>query len=107
MARLEPRLGHKKALVTIARKLLVVVWHVLTKERADRFANEQQVARKFMEYSYHIGLANRQGKQATAFTREQLERLGLGQELEQVAWAGGKRKIPLPPPALSNSTAAK
>ena len=31
-ARLEPRIGRPKALVAIARKLLVAVWHILSKE---------------------------------------------------------------------------
>jgi hypothetical protein len=33
-----------KAIVAIARKLLVVVWHVLTECAADRQANEEMVA---------------------------------------------------------------
>jgi transposase len=45
LARLEPRLGRNKAIVTIARKLLVAVWHVLTKGCADRFADPDLVAR--------------------------------------------------------------
>lgn len=35
-ARLEKRLGANKAIIVIARKLLVVVWHVLTDHEADR-----------------------------------------------------------------------
>jgi hypothetical protein len=37
-ARLRARVGHRKALVAIARRLLVVVWHVLTHETVDRHA---------------------------------------------------------------------
>lgn len=40
--RLEPRLGRKKAIVAVARKLLVVVWHVLTKEVADHNAADER-----------------------------------------------------------------
>jgi hypothetical protein len=36
LARLEPRLGRNKAMVAIARKLLVVVWHVLSRQEADK-----------------------------------------------------------------------
>lgn len=32
LARLEPRLGRKKAIVASARKIPTVVWHVLTRE---------------------------------------------------------------------------
>ncbi len=38
LERKEPRMGYQKAIVAIARKLLVAVWHVLTKKTADRFA---------------------------------------------------------------------
>jgi transposase len=41
LARLEPRLGRNKAILAIARKLLVVVWHVLTDGEADRFADPE------------------------------------------------------------------
>src|SRR5437879_3309760 len=34
--RLAMRIGKKKAIVAIARKLLVIIWHVLSKQEADR-----------------------------------------------------------------------
>ena len=40
-ARLEKRVGSNKAVVVIARKLLVVVWHVLTDREADRHVTPQ------------------------------------------------------------------
>jgi hypothetical protein len=44
--RLEARIGKKKAIVAIARKLLVVVWHVLSKQEADRHSDQEMGARK-------------------------------------------------------------
>ncbi len=38
LKRLQPRLGRNKAIVAIARKLLVSVWYVLTNKASDRFA---------------------------------------------------------------------
>lgn len=99
LARLEPRLGRNKAIVAIARKLLVTVWHVLTQGTADRFAEPARVARKLMNYTYKTGRAQRRAGQSTAaYVREQLDRLGLGAELEHVQW--GRRTIPLPPSTL-------
>jgi len=46
--RLEPRLGSKKAAVAIARKLLVTIWHNLTKREVDRHAIVDKVAFKYM-----------------------------------------------------------
>lgn len=99
LARLEPRTGRNKAIVAIARKLLVAVWHVLTKRQADRYADANRVARKLMDFTYKIGRANRPPGQSTAaYVRAQLDRLGLGAELVSVAW--GRRAIPLPPSRL-------
>jgi transposase len=96
LTRLEPRLGHNKAIVAIARKLLVAVWHVLTKGCADRFAQPEPVARKLMQHAYRIGRDGRQsGQSCGQCVRQQLDRLGLGAELTSLRW--GTRTIPLPP----------
>jgi transposase len=96
LERLEPRLGRNKAIVAIARKLLVAVWHVLTEGCADRYAEPEHVARKLLNYTYTLGKENRpQGLSAAAFVREQLDRLGLGIDLQSVP--RGKRPVPLPP----------
>ncbi len=46
-ARLEKRLGSNKAIVVIARKLLVVVWHVLTDREADRHVSLRRLPPSF------------------------------------------------------------
>ena len=66
LARLEPRLGKNKTIVAVARKLLVAVWHVLTEECADRFANPELVARKFLAHTERLGKANRPAGQTRA-----------------------------------------
>jgi len=100
LARLEPRLGRNKAIVAIARKLLVGVWHVLTKQVADRHAEPARVARKLTQYAYRLGQANRPlGQTAGAWVRTHLDRLGIGRELDAVPWGPG-RKVPLPPSTL-------
>jgi transposase len=81
---LTARMGKHKAIVAIARKLLVVVWHVLTYQQADRQADPQQVARYFLNWGRKLGAANRQDQPVATFARQQLDRVGLGQELEQV-----------------------
>jgi len=55
--RLADRIGKQKAIVAIARKLLVVVWHVLTAQVADRQADPQAVARSLMTWATRYGLA--------------------------------------------------
>jgi transposase len=98
-ARLEPRLGRNKAIVAIARKLLIAVWHILTDAQADRFAQPDLVARKLLNFAYMLGAEHRpDGQSAAAYARAQLDRLGIGADLSGVAW--GKRSIPLPPSSL-------
>lgn len=95
-----PRLGKPKALVAVARKLLVAVWHVLTKGCADRFAQPEQVARFLLQYAYRLGQAHRPRQHAPAvFVRRQLDRLGLGADL--TCTYHGRRPVPLPPSTLA------
>lgn len=99
LARLEPRLGKSKAIVAIARKLLVAVWHVLTKECADRYADPEQVARFLVQYAYRLGQDRRpEGQTMPMYVREQLDSLGLGADL--TSFKNGQRIIKLPPSRL-------
>ena len=67
--RLEPHLGRSKAIVAIARKLLVAVWHVHKKQVLDRFADPQNVARSLIAHAYKVGVSNLpKGQSALVFT---------------------------------------
>ena len=100
LARLQPRLGYNKAIVAIARKLLISVWHILSRKVTDRFAESEAVAQKMLRFAYEVGKENRPGRQTAAgFARDRLDVLGLGQELTSISW-GSKKPIPLPPSTL-------
>ena len=104
LARLEPRLGKNKAIVALARKLLVSVWHILTKGCSDRFANPEYVARKLLKHAYRLGRDHRpQGQSAGQYVRHQLDRLGLGAELTAIP-LDKTRRIHLPPSQLGAAT---
>ncbi len=103
LARLEPRLGRNKAIVAIARELLVTVWHVLARKVADRFAKEEMVSKKMLHIAYEVGKEKRAGKSAAQFVRERMDTLGLGSELMSVPW-GSKKPIPLPPSKLKEGS---
>lgn len=97
LARLQPRLGRNKAIVAIARKLLVAVWYILAQHKTDRFAQPEAIARKFLKFAYQVGKEHRpKGQSAAQFARQRLDTLQLGQELTSIAW-GAKKPIPLPP----------
>jgi transposase len=100
LARLEPRLGRNKAIVAIARKLLICVWHVLSRQVPDRFAEPQAIAQKLLKFAYQVGKSNRPaGQSAAQFVRERLDALHLGTDLMAISW-GSKKPIPLPPSKL-------
>ena len=83
--RLVPSLGKGKAIVAIARKLLVVVWQVLTHQAADCQADVAMVARKLQRWGKSRSLATQHGLSSVAFARQHLRRLGLDLSLEGVA----------------------
>jgi transposase len=98
LARLQPRLGRNKAIVAIARKLLVAVWHVLAENETDRFAEPVGVARKLLNYAYLLGKENRPAEQSGAqYARQQLDDLGLGTDLTAIPWGPSRPPIPMPP----------
>jgi transposase len=99
LARLEPRLGRNKAVVAIARKLLIAVWYVL-QGRTDKYAEPEAIAQKMLKFAYQVGKAHRPKQQSAAqFARLRLDALGLGQDLTSIPW-GLKKPIPLPPSPL-------
>jgi transposase len=80
---LSSRLGRSKAIVAIARRLLVAVWHILSKQEADRHAVPKDVARSFFNLAYKIGVRNLPDKHsALSYTRYQLDRLGVGNGID-------------------------
>jgi transposase len=96
LARLQLRLGRNKAIVAIARKLLVTVWYILAQHKTDRFAQPEAIAQKLLKFAYQLGKENRpKGQSAAQFVRLRLDALSIGNELTCIAW-GSKNPIPLP-----------
>lgn len=101
--RLCKSIGKKKAMVAIARKLLVLVWHLLTNGAADKFANPSQVAHGLFAFAYRARVKNLpNGMSALQFTRTQMDRLGIGQEMLLLPW--GTKRFKLPPSRLTAET---
>jgi transposase len=99
LERLEPRRGRNKAVVAIARKMLVAVWFLLHEQAAEKHLNLERVARKYYEFAYTVGKTNwGECKTAAEFIRCQLDRAGIGQEMTWFIYA--RKKIELPPSKL-------
>jgi hypothetical protein len=102
LARLDPRLGRNKAVVAVARKMLVVVWHVLTKQEAERFTDPTRIARKYLEFAYRLGKENRGDQTAYQYVRTHLDRLGICKDLMAFRYSG--RIVKLPPSSLASTS---
>lgn len=99
--RLASRIGARKAIVAIARKLLVVLWHVLTVRVADRQADPEALARKFLNLGTKQRVASRLQISRLAFVQQGLNQLGLGQTL--TAFRVGQHMVQLPGAAAPSS----
>jgi len=92
--RLSKRMPVNQAIVAIARKLLVVVWHVLHDHEVDQHAQVDKVAAKFFVWSGRLGPTARGPFTPRQFVRWQLMQLGLGADLTHVPFGGELRSLP-------------
>ena len=71
----------------------------MTNEIADKHHDPRDVACSLFKLAYAVKVRNLPGKQsALQFTRNQLDRLGIGQNLKVIPW--GSKKVKLPPSGL-------
>lgn len=99
LERLEPHTGRNKAIVAIARKMLVAVWFLLHEQVTEKHLNLERVARKYCEFAYMVGKFNwGECKTVAEFIRSQLDRAGIGQEMTSFTYS--RRKMELPPSKL-------
>ncbi len=91
--RLSGRMSEKKAIVAIAHKLLVVVWHVLTDQTADTEADPDLVASKLVIWSKRLGEEGRGGLTTSQFVRYHLMQLRLGDDLKAIGRGKGARSL--------------
>jgi hypothetical protein len=99
--RLCHRMHSNKAIVAIARQLLVVIWHVLIERSADQQADPDMVAFKLMTWSWKLTNEQRGGLTSRQFIRYHLLRLNLGRDLTHVVRGGAKRLIAPPEEVLA------
>lgn len=92
-ARLCRRKPEGVAIVAIARRLLVAVWHVLSERAADRHANPVTVACKLMRWSWQLTPEQREGLATRQFIRYGLLRLRLGNDLTGFTYGGMPRRL--------------
>jgi len=85
---LKRRMRPTQAIVAMARRLLVAVWHVLSKEETDRNASEEDLAWKMLLLSWSLGEEARLGLSYKQFAKYAL--LGLGVQRDLTSFMRGK-----------------
>lgn len=79
-----------QAIVVIARKLLVAVWHVLTKQETDLHANEEDLANKMLVLAWDLDENVRLGMSYKQFTKFALMKLGIETDITRFV----RKKVP-------------
>ncbi|WP_052568817.1 hypothetical protein [Ktedonobacter racemifer] len=88
--RLAARIGKQKAIVAIARKLLVTIWHVLSQQEADCHAQVEAITRKLLNWISHTGTIPGKKRDRLLLLYDYLDQLGLSEEVEQVNYHGSR-----------------
>jgi transposase len=91
--RLSQRLITGKAIVAIARRLLVVLWHVLSKRQSYRHIAVEKIASKMMLWSEKVRKHDRQAAATRLFVRRRLMTLGVGKNLSRFTYGNKSRVV--------------
>ena len=82
---MERRMHRNQAIVAIARRLLELVWYVLTRRQAYRHFTEEKIAYKYLTWAWRMDEEARDGLTRQQFARYYLMRMGMGHELTRIA----------------------
>ena len=82
---LQKRMHRNQAIVAVARRLLELVWYVLTRRQAYRHFSQERIAYKYLTWAWQMDDAARDGLTRQQFTRYYLMRLGIGHDLTRIA----------------------
>ena len=82
-----------QAIVVIARKMLVAVWHVLSKEETDIRASEEELAYKMLLLSWSLNENVRKGLSNKEFAKYALMKLGVENDITRFERRGVPRRL--------------
>jgi transposase len=82
-----------QAIVVIARKLLVAVWHVLTKEETDIHVSEEDLAYKMLVLSWDLDEDVRMGLTYKQFAKYALMKLGVETDITRFVRKNVPRRV--------------
>jgi len=90
---LEKRMHRNQAIVAVARRMLVSIWHILTKREPYLHFDEEDLAYKMLIWAWAMDESSRKGMTPQQFAKYGLLRLGVGQDLERIVRGGAPRRI--------------
>jgi len=79
-----------QAIVVVARKLLIAIWHVLSKEETDIHASEEELAYKMLLLSWSLSADVRMGLTYKQFAKYALMKLGVETDITRFV----RRNVP-------------
>jgi transposase len=82
-----------QAIVAIARKLLVAIWHVLSKEETDEHASEEDLAYKMLLLSWSLNENVRKGMTYKQFAKYALMKLGVENDITRFVRKNVPRRL--------------
>ena len=82
---MQKRMHRNQAIVAVARRLLELVWYVLTRRQPYRHFSQERIAYKYLTWAWRMDEAARDGLTRQQFARYYLMRLGIGHDLTRIA----------------------
>jgi transposase len=93
-ARYARRMDEAKAIVAVARQMLVSVWYLWHNRTVERHTDVVAIARKLWTWAEQGGKVMRHGLSCSQFVRRQLDQLGIGQDLTQLRYGSHVYRLP-------------
>lgn len=82
-----------QAIVAIARKLLVTLWYVLSKQESYVLSSDEDLAYKMLTWAWHMDKTAKRGLTNQQFAKYALLQLGRGEHLTRIVKGGLPRRI--------------
>jgi hypothetical protein len=82
-----------QAIVAIARKLLVTLWYLLSRQEAYDYFTDEDLAYKMLTWAWHMDRSALRGLSPQQFAKCGLLELGRGQDLTRIVKGGQPRRI--------------
>jgi hypothetical protein len=82
---MQKRMHRNQVIVAITRRLLELVWNVLTRRQPYRHFGQERLAYNYLAWAWRMDDDERDGLTRHQFARDYLMRLGIGHDLERLA----------------------